>query len=74
MPMPDISIPRALKMEVQLQDLELLQELGSGNGGTVHKVMHKTTNTIMALKVINTILISGYPGRSKKQCTQTNST
>lgn len=47
----ELSIPKALKLDVQLQDLELVQELGAGNGGTVHKVLHKTTRSVMALKV-----------------------
>ncbi len=44
-------LPNQFKKDVQLQDLELLQELGSGNGGTVYQVMHKSTRSIMALKV-----------------------
>ena len=48
-----VSIPTTfLKPDVQLDDLQMVQELGSGNGGTVHKVLHKTTGTAMALKVI----------------------
>lgn len=46
-----VDIPQALKLNVDLQDVQLIQELGAGNGGTVHKVLHKTTGTIMALKV-----------------------
>ncbi len=46
-----VDIPQALKLNVELQDVQVIQELGAGNGGTVHKVLHKTTGTIMALKV-----------------------
>jgi mitogen-activated protein kinase kinase len=51
-----MSIPKALKLDVQLYDLQLLQELGAGNGGTVHKVLHKVTGTVMALKVKNKLV------------------
>lgn len=46
-----VDIPQALKLNVELQDVQVIQELGAGNGGTVHKVLHKTTGTVMALKV-----------------------
>jgi mitogen-activated protein kinase kinase len=36
---------------LKADDLETIKELGSGNGGTVYKVRHKTTNEIMARKV-----------------------
>lgn len=39
------------KLDLRSEDLEVLKELGSGNGGTVSKVRHITTNTIMARKV-----------------------
>lgn len=35
-----------------LSDLEKLEVLGHGNGGTVYKVCHKKTSTIYALKVL----------------------
>jgi len=35
------------------EDLEVLKELGSGNGGTVSKVRHKEWNVIMARKIIH---------------------
>ncbi|KAI3638389.1 hypothetical protein MIR68_004000 [Amoeboaphelidium protococcarum] len=38
-------------------DLELLQELGEGSGGTVYRVRHIVTNTIMAKKSINGVHI-----------------
>lgn len=39
------------KLDLRPDDLEVLKELGSGNGGTVSKVKHITTGTIMARKV-----------------------
>jgi mitogen-activated protein kinase kinase len=41
------------KLDLRPDDLEVLKELGSGNGGTVSKVRHITTGTIMARKVIH---------------------
>lgn len=40
-----------IKFEVKADDLMDLQELGQGNGGSVKKVMHVPTETIMAKKV-----------------------
>ncbi|CAD6893803.1 unnamed protein product [Tilletia laevis] len=34
------------------EDLTFISELGAGNGGTVTKVMHEKSNTIMAKKVV----------------------
>jgi mitogen-activated protein kinase kinase len=39
------------KLDLRPEDLEIVKELGSGNGGTVSKVKHLTTGTIMARKV-----------------------
>jgi mitogen-activated protein kinase kinase len=39
------------KLDLKREDLEVLKELGSGNGGTVSKVRHIATSTIMARKV-----------------------
>ena len=39
------------KLDLRPEDLEILKELGSGNGGTVSKVKHLTTGNIMARKV-----------------------
>lgn len=39
------------KLDLRPEDLEVLKELGSGNGGTVSKVRHLTTGTVMARKV-----------------------
>ncbi|KAI9012777.1 kinase-like domain-containing protein [Gaertneriomyces semiglobifer] len=41
------------KLELKLDDMDILQELGAGNGGTVHKVLHRPSNKIMARKVIH---------------------
>lgn len=40
------------KLDLRPEDLEIVKELGSGNGGTVSKVKHLTTGTVMARKVI----------------------
>lgn len=39
------------KLDLKPEDLDILKELGSGNGGTVSKVKHLTTGTVMARKV-----------------------
>lgn len=39
------------KLDLRPEDLEILKELGSGNGGTVSKVKHVLTGTVMARKV-----------------------
>lgn len=38
------------KLDLRPEDLEIVKELGSGNGGTVSKVKHLTTGTVMARK------------------------
>ena len=38
---------------INMDDLELREELGSGNYGTVQKVYHKVTKVTMAMKVRN---------------------
>lgn len=40
------------KLDLKQEDLKVISELGHGNGGTVSKVMHLPTKTIMAKKVI----------------------
>lgn len=40
------------KVNLRAEDLKTISELGFGNGGTVSKVMHIPTKTIMARKVI----------------------
>ncbi|RKO91702.1 kinase-like domain-containing protein, partial [Blyttiomyces helicus] len=49
----ELSIPQETKLDLKLEDITVLEELGAGNGGTVNKVLHKTTDTIMARKVIH---------------------
>ncbi|KAI9080063.1 hypothetical protein K1719_037996 [Acacia pycnantha] len=39
--------------DVTLNDIEKLEVLGHGNGGTVYKVRHKRTSAIYALKVVH---------------------
>lgn len=39
------------KLDLRPEDLEIMKELGSGNGGTVSKVKHLNTGTVMARKV-----------------------
>jgi mitogen-activated protein kinase kinase len=38
------------KLDLKREDLEVLRDLGHGNGGTVSKVRHMATGTIMARK------------------------
>jgi mitogen-activated protein kinase kinase len=45
------------RLDLRSEDLIVLKELGSGNGGTVSKVQHAATRVIMARKVYK------YPGR-----------
>lgn len=40
------------KLDLRAEDLQVIQELGAGNGGTVSKVMHVATKKIMAKKVL----------------------
>uniref|UniRef100_A0ACD6A6Y2 Uncharacterized protein n=1 Tax=Avena sativa TaxID=4498 RepID=A0ACD6A6Y2_AVESA len=44
--------------EFRLLDFDRLSVLGSGNGGTVHKVSHRRTSALYALKIIH----RGHPG------------
>ena len=39
------------KLDLRAEDLKTIERLGAGNGGTVSKVMHIPTKTIMAKKV-----------------------
>jgi mitogen-activated protein kinase kinase len=39
------------KLDLRPEELEVVKELGSGNGGTVSKIRHLSTGTIMARKV-----------------------
>ena len=40
-----------IQLDLKSEDLVVLKELGSGNGGTVSKVQHAATKVIMARKV-----------------------
>ncbi len=40
------------KLDLKNEDLKTLAELGAGNGGTVTKVLHEKSNTVMAKKVV----------------------
>ncbi|KAL2262411.1 hypothetical protein VTK26DRAFT_1405 [Humicola hyalothermophila] len=40
-------------LDLKPEDLEIIKELGAGNGGTVSKVRHIPTNTVMARKIIH---------------------
>jgi mitogen-activated protein kinase kinase len=42
------------KLDLRAEDLEVVNELGAGNGGTVSKVRHIPTGAIMARKVCET--------------------
>ena len=46
-----LEIGLEFKLDLRSEDLVGLKELGAGNGGTVSKVMHKTTKVVMARKV-----------------------
>lgn len=39
------------KLDLRKEDLEVLKDLGHGNGGSVSKVRHMATGTVMARKV-----------------------
>ncbi|RKF54252.1 Dual specificity protein kinase FUZ7 [Golovinomyces cichoracearum] len=41
------------KLDLKREDLEVLKDLGHGNGGTVSKVRHMATGTVMARKIIH---------------------
>jgi hypothetical protein len=47
----DLEIGLELRLDLRAEDIETLEELGAGNGGTVCKVMHQPTKTVMAKKV-----------------------
>ncbi|KAG9019277.1 MAP kinase kinase (MEK) [Tulasnella sp. 427] len=51
------------KIELRQEDLKVIGELGQGNGGTVAKVMHVPTKTLMAKKVV---LIDAKPAVRKQ--------
>lgn len=43
-------------LDLRQEDLEIIKELGSGNGGTVSKIKHLPTGTTMARKVSSALL------------------
>ena len=47
-------------LDLKPEDLDIIKDLGAGNGGTVSKVRHIPTNTVMARKV--GLAISRSPG------------
>jgi mitogen-activated protein kinase kinase len=46
-----LEIGRKSRLDLKMEDLKNVGELGQGNGGTVTKVEHLPTGTIMAKKV-----------------------
>ncbi|KAF7047528.1 hypothetical protein CFC21_056452 [Triticum aestivum] len=48
--------------EFRLSDFDRLSVLGRGNGGTVHKVSHRRTSALYALKIIH----RGHPGADEE--------
>lgn len=49
----DLEIGLELRLDLRPEDFQTIDELGRGNGGTVCKVLHVRTNTVMARKVPN---------------------
>jgi mitogen-activated protein kinase kinase len=47
----ELEIGLELRLDLRPEDFKSVDELGRGNGGTVCKVLHVRTNTIMARKV-----------------------
>jgi mitogen-activated protein kinase kinase len=47
----NLDMNAVIKFDLRNEDLKDLQELGQGNGGSVKKVEHTPSNTIMAKKV-----------------------
>lgn len=48
-----LEIGLELKLDLRSEDLSAIHELGAGNGGTVSKVRHLPTKTVMARKNIH---------------------
>lgn len=44
-------------LDLRPQDIEVIKDLGAGNGGTVSKVRHKATNIVMARKASSLLLL-----------------
>lgn len=49
----DLEFGLEFRLDLKAEDLKHLKELGAGNGGTVSQVMHITTKTLMAKKIIH---------------------
>ncbi|KAI9027118.1 kinase-like domain-containing protein [Phycomyces nitens] len=49
----DLEIGLELRLDLRPEDFKSVDELGRGNGGTVCKVLHVRTNTVMARKIIH---------------------
>ncbi|PLN74410.1 protein kinase-like protein [Aspergillus taichungensis] len=47
-----LEIGLEFRLDLRSEDLITLKELGAGNGGTVSKVKHASTNVVMARKII----------------------
>lgn len=41
------------RLDLRNEDLQVIKELGAGNGGTVSKVIHTHTKVVMARKIIH---------------------
>lgn len=50
---PSAEANRSSSSAISAGDLEKIQVLGRGNGGTVYKVRHKRTSTVYALKLVH---------------------
>lgn len=49
----DLEVGVEFRLSLREQDIVVLKELGAGNGGTVSKIRHVATNSVMARKVYN---------------------
>ena len=56
--MDTLEIGVEFQLDLKTDEFVLLKELGSGNGGTVSKVMHPATKIVMARKVKASIITS----------------
>ncbi|KAK9765661.1 MAP kinase kinase (MEK) [Basidiobolus ranarum] len=48
-----LEIGLEFKLDLRQEDLQTIDELGSGNGGAVSKILHVPTKTIMARKIVH---------------------
>ncbi|KAI8066278.1 kinase-like domain-containing protein [Gilbertella persicaria] len=49
----ELEIGLELRLDLRPEDFKSIDELGRGNGGTVSKVLHIRTNTVMARKIVH---------------------